>query len=284
MSQAKILFIVVGLILAEMFSAVAVDLKELSNVSLVKDPYNDGDSFHVLAKDKQLLIRLYFVDCPETSAHSKVDAQRVKEQTRYFGLSNAADTVRFGQEAKKFTEDLLSTPFTLYTAYATAPGRSAKQRIYAFVITSTGNDLARLLVAHGYARVHGLGRKTPGGVTRDETKQRLRDLEISAMLKRNGIWAKSVPDRIVQLRAEQRQDEKELKNIQDQAAQSEQSREPINLNKASKEELELIKGIGPVLAERILEARPYKTVDELLKIKGIGKKNFEIIRGYLIID
>lgn len=58
----------------------------------------------------------------------------------------------------------------------------------------------------------------------------------------------------------------------------------INLNKASKEELELIKGIGPVLAESILEARPYKTVDELLKIKGIGKKKFEIIRGYLMID
>ena len=277
-------FYLIVFLFANPLYSLAADLQCFENRQMIDDPSNDGDSFCVTVDGKQYQARLYFVDCPETSAHSKVDVQRVKEQTRYFGLSNAVDTVRFGREAKKCTEDLLSTPFTLYTAFATAPGRSKKRRIYAFIMTSSGNDLASLLVAHGHARVYGIGRKTPGGVTRDEARQRLRDLEISAMLNRNGIWAKSVPARIVQLRAEQRDDEKELKNIQDQAAQPEQSRGLINLNKASKEELELIKGIGPVLANRIVAGRPYKTVDELLKIQGIGRKRLESIRGYLTIE
>lgn len=284
MSQVKILFIVALLILGNVFSSLAADLQELSDVSLVKDPGNDGDSFLVLAGDKQHRIRLYFVDCPETSIAFKASAQRLREQMRYFGVSNAVDIVRFGREAKKFTEDLLLLPFTVYTSFATAPGRSKKRRIYAFIMTSSGNDLASLLVADGYARAYGIGRQTPGGVSQNETRARLSDLEMSGMMKRRGIWANSDPDRIVKLRAEQRRDEEELKNIQTQVAQSRQLRGSINLNKASAEELEMIKGIGPKLAQSIIDGRPYKNIDKLLEIKGIGKKNFEIIRDYLTIE
>lgn len=262
----------------------ADDLQCFEKARLVSNPSNDGDSFCVAFDGKQFLVRLYFIDCPETSADSSVDAQRVREQTRYFGVSNAVDIIRFGREAKKFTEDLLSLPFTIYTVFATAPGRSKKRRIYAFIMTSSGNDLASLLVANGYARVHGIGRQTPGSVSLDETRARLSDLEMSAMMKRKGIWANSDPDRIVQLRADQRLEEDELRHIQDQVAQHDQSRGPINLNKASKEELELIKGIGPVLAKRIVAARPYKTMNELLKIQGIGEKKFESICDYLTIE
>ena len=44
----------------------------------------------------------------------------------------------------------------------------------------------------------------------------------------------------------------------------------IDLNSASKEELMSVDGIGPVLSARIIAGRPYKTVDDLLKVKGIG--------------
>ncbi len=284
MSQTKILLIVALLIFGNVFSSLAADLQELSNVSLVKNPGNDGDSFLVLAGDKQHLVRLYFVDCPETSISFKAGAQRLREQMRYFGVSNAIDIIRCGKEAKKFTEDRLSTAFTLHTAFAKAPGGSKKRRIYAFVITSTGNDLASLLVANGYARAHGVGRQTPGGVSLNETKARLLDLEISAMLKRKGIWANSDPDRIVELRAKQRGEDEELRKIMEQAKLAKAPKRPINLNKASAEEVEMIKGIGPKLAQSIIDGRPYKTVDELLKIKGIGKKKFEIIRGDLMIE
>jgi len=44
----------------------------------------------------------------------------------------------------------------------------------------------------------------------------------------------------------------------------------IDLNGASASELEGLPGIGPTLAERIIAARPLRTVDDLLRVKGIG--------------
>jgi len=58
----------------------------------------------------------------------------------------------------------------------------------------------------------------------------------------------------------------------------------LNPNTAGKEELMSINGIGPVLSARIIAGRPYKTVDDLLKVKGIGQKKLEHIRPYFCAD
>jgi competence protein ComEA len=52
----------------------------------------------------------------------------------------------------------------------------------------------------------------------------------------------------------------------------------INLNKATQAELEALPGIGPAIARRIIEGRPYRSVDELDRVKGISKKRLEEIR------
>lgn len=57
----------------------------------------------------------------------------------------------------------------------------------------------------------------------------------------------------------------------------------LDLNTAGKEELMSINGIGPVLSARIIAGRPYKTVDELLKVKGIGPKNLKKFRPYFVV-
>ena len=56
----------------------------------------------------------------------------------------------------------------------------------------------------------------------------------------------------------------------------------LDLNRASEQELEALPGIGPVLAERIVEYRhargTFHDVEQLRKVKGIGKKKFERLR------
>lgn len=56
----------------------------------------------------------------------------------------------------------------------------------------------------------------------------------------------------------------------------------INVNTANQKELESIKGIGPVKAKAIIDYRakngPFKSIDDLDKVKGIGKKTLAEIR------
>src|SRR5208337_5684371 len=62
---------------------------------------------------------------------------------------------------------------------------------------------------------------------------------------------------------------------------------PINLNFASAAELQQVPGIGPSTADKILEMRKsygaFKSVDDLLAIKGIGPKRLEKMRKYLTV-
>jgi competence ComEA-like helix-hairpin-helix protein len=62
----------------------------------------------------------------------------------------------------------------------------------------------------------------------------------------------------------------------------------IRLNRASLEELERIPGIGPVLGKRILDYRiqhgGFRSPGELMKVKGIGRKKFNQISPFLMMD
>jgi len=63
---------------------------------------------------------------------------------------------------------------------------------------------------------------------------------------------------------------------------------PINLNSASAAELQQVPGIGPSTADKILQMRKsygaFKSVDDLLAIKGIGAKRLEKMRKYLTVE
>jgi DNA uptake protein ComE-like DNA-binding protein len=52
----------------------------------------------------------------------------------------------------------------------------------------------------------------------------------------------------------------------------------IDINAATQAELESLPGIGPVIARRIIEGRPYRSVANPIRVKGIGEKRLEKIR------
>ena len=55
--------------------------------------------------------------------------------------------------------------------------------------------------------------------------------------------------------------------------------EKVDINSASVEELQRLNGIGTILAQRIVDARPYKTLDELKsKVTGIGVAKLQAIK------
>ena len=62
----------------------------------------------------------------------------------------------------------------------------------------------------------------------------------------------------------------------------------VNINTADKEALSSLTGVGPVTAGRIIEYRekngPFKSIDEITKIKGIGEKTFQKIKDLITIE
>ncbi|KAG3092860.1 hypothetical protein PI124_g16752 [Phytophthora idaei] len=48
----------------------------------------------------------------------------------------------------------------------------------------------------------------------------------------------------------------------------------IDLNAASRRQLQQLKGVGPVLAQRIVDARPFHRKEDLLAVNGIGTKSY----------
>ncbi|TAH63777.1 MAG: ComEA family DNA-binding protein [Gottschalkiaceae bacterium] len=60
----------------------------------------------------------------------------------------------------------------------------------------------------------------------------------------------------------------------------------ININTATKEELQKLSGIGPVIAERIIEYRStnkFSNIDDIKKVSGIGDKKFDSIKDYITV-
>ena len=57
----------------------------------------------------------------------------------------------------------------------------------------------------------------------------------------------------------------------------------ININTASRAQLEMLPGIGPAVAQRIIEGRPYHNAKGLLNIKGIDLQHLKDIKPYITV-
>lgn len=68
---------------------------------------------------------------------------------------------------------------------------------------------------------------------------------------------------------------------------SEQPQGKVNINSATKEQLEALPGVGPVLAERIIAYRKSKgrftSLRQLMEVEGIGTKKYEALKSLLTV-
>ena len=68
---------------------------------------------------------------------------------------------------------------------------------------------------------------------------------------------------------------------------SEQTKSPVDINTATKEQLMALPGIGEVTAERIILRRedvgPFSSIEELRTVKGISKRKFEKLRPLIAV-
>ena len=267
------------LLLSLLCGASAQELQKFEGCRYVEADWADGDSFPVRLPDgKEIVLRLYYVDCNEVSAATETDQRRVRDQSSYFGIDDHQITLESGRLAAEKTKTLLAEPFTVHTAFASAPGRSAKPRTYGFVTLSDGRDLGETLVGDGLARSYGVRRNTPEGLNAEAAEAKMDDLELGAAIARRGIWAKTDPQRLVALREDRRVEEREL-----QEAFGTSAGQPIDPNTATVDEIMLLPGVGEVLAERIVEGRPYKSVNDLRRVPGIGEKVFARLKDSLQI-
>ena len=60
--------------------------------------------------------------------------------------------------------------------------------------------------------------------------------------------------------------------------------EKVNINTASKEELERLPGIGPTKAQAIIDARPFASPTDIMKVKGIKEGTFGKLKDNITVN
>lgn len=268
----------------------ATGLHRYHGCELNPTEWADGDSFSVQFPDgENRTIRLYGVDCLETTGEDATDARRLRSQRRYFGISEFGGSPRasndkakeLGLVAKARVAELLAEPFTVHTAWADGRGSARFKRYYGFVTTGDGRDLAEVLVAEGLARAYGVYRRRPDGESAEDYREALEDVELRAAIRKAGVWAFTDWDRLPAERQREREEAAELEAARDI------SRVPasrVNPNTASRDELMSLPGIGETKAMAIIQGREegkYRTAADLQRVSGIGPKTVGELEDYL---
>jgi competence ComEA-like helix-hairpin-helix protein len=277
----------------------------LENCRLISNPANDGDSFHASAGAKEYIFRLYMVDAPETD---EMTPRRLVEQAKYFAIT-VPQAIEVGRAAKEFTREKLSEPFIIFTHMSDAMGQSRLERFYAFVQTKEG-DLGEQLVRNGLARSYGFKAVPPGLRNSRLELEKIQQFEDEARQEKIGGWGVDAgrlnvhaqkPPTFSVFVAEKTARPRSLPLAHTPSAtpafrpsstavgpvdlkklDGKEKIEPgrIDINTATEKELKTIPGVGPVMASRIIAARPFRSADDLKKVNGIGDTKYAKIRPY----
>ncbi len=185
-SLALAAFLIVMTCLAHAAPKAAKPWQRVDGCHWKADRWNDGDSFHLATGDegREIVARLYFVDTPEAETAYR---DRLDEQAAYFGITRE-QAAEVAHEAAAFTAKRLAVPFSVWTRWRAALGRSALGRVYCIILVDGTEDLNGLLVANGLSRIYGTKTTLPDGRDSRAYVARLTELEAQAKRERKGAW------------------------------------------------------------------------------------------------
>jgi len=138
------------------------------------------------AETRSYSLRLYFVDAPETNLRYP---DRTREQAEHYGIT-LDEALNAGRAARDLVRAMLKEPFTVWTRWASAAGRGAEPRYYAFILVGE-QALDELLVAKGLAQPKGIRPNLPTGEKAADHQKKLEALQAEARKQKAGAWATS---------------------------------------------------------------------------------------------
>ena len=57
----------------------------------------------------------------------------------------------------------------------------------------------------------------------------------------------------------------------------------MDINAATLAELDTLPGVGPATAQRIIDSRPYGSIADLMRVKGIGQATFDKLKEHITV-
>lgn len=112
-------------------------------------------------------------------------------------------------------------------------------------------------------------------------------------------WRRAHPDVVERLERFDREDTREIPGVGDESPHGVPPRPsklrsdpgaaatgPIDLNRATADELTRLPGIGPALATRIVETRdraPFTSIEDLRRVRGVGATKLERVRSLVTV-
>jgi endonuclease YncB( thermonuclease family) len=163
----------------------------LEGCRLLENVSNDGDSFHIKHQGREYIIRLYFVDCPETRDHREL-VERTTDQAKYWNIYKK-DLFVLADRAVALAAAALDKRFTVDTKWEDAQGASRLPRYYGLITLEDGRDFGRVLVAAGLARIYGVKTDMPNGAKNKAYLEKLDETEAGAKEAKLGAWALTKP-------------------------------------------------------------------------------------------